>query len=289
MSLGRGLSSLIPPRQTNANAGIEARSTVFSGKITPVTEVPVDKIKSNPYQPRQHFDQLKLDDLVQSVKIYGVLQPLLVTAEGDSFQLIAGERRLKASILAGLKTVPVIIKQANDLEKLELALIENIQRSDLNPIEKAEGYERLLHEFGLTQEEAAKKVGISRPSFANLLRLLALPDEIKKALAEGRITEGHAKVLLSLDNPVKQLAMYREITEQNLSVRDLEQNARQSSGGKAKKTHRSIHDPQVAAWEEELREDLHTPVKIVTKGETGQIKIDFFSLAELADLIKKIK
>ena len=285
MSLGRGLNSLIPPKNSpQASATTHAASPG-------ILEVPVKAVKANPYQPRRDFDHWQMEDLVRSIKEHGILQPLIVTQEDDTideYQLIAGERRLKASRLAGLKTVPVIVKTASALEKLELALIENIQRSDLNPIEKAEGYNKLLDEFGLTQEEAAKKVGIPRSSLANNLRLLSLPAEIQKGLAELKISEGHAKVLLGLASTQEQLKIYQLIIQQDLSVHQLEQLLRQQQPAKAKKKRTSGKEAQVTAWEDELREKLQTHVKINKKGDAGHIKIDFYSPAELVKLIKKI-
>ncbi len=290
MSLGKGLGSLIPPKTSPTQVASEARASEHQDAHTGILEVEVNKIKPNPYQPRRQFDHWELEDLVKSIKEHGLLQPVVVTQEGDGYQLIAGERRLKSSKLAGLKKIPVIVRTASDLEKLELALIENIQRSDLNPVEKAEGYQKLLDEFGLTQDQAAKKMGIPRSTLANTLRFLELPAEVLKGLGDKKISEGHAKVLLSLDGPLEQSKVYKVIIQQKLSVRDLEQyivTNKPALKNKKKPAKQSI-DPQVMAYEDELQDALQTPVKINKKGESGYIKIDFYSSAELNSLIKKI-
>ncbi len=288
MSLGKGLGSLIPPRTNKIDVGLQARASQFPGAQSAVLEVPLKQVRPNPYQPRREFDQWQLEDLVKSIKEHGILQPLIVTQLGEGYQLIAGERRLKAAALAGLKKVPIIVRQASDLEKLELALIENIQRTDLNPIEKAEAYQKLLTEFSLTQEEAAKRLGQPRSSVANSLRLLTLPQEIQAALAQEKITEGHAKALLSLKDATEQLKLFRTILQNRLSVRDLESQLVAQRPAASRFNRRSLKDPQLQSWEEELQEKLQTKVQINKKGENGYLKITFYSGQELAALIKKI-
>jgi len=285
MPLGKGLGSLIPPKETQAEVRNEQTASQHKDAGKVVLEIKVNEVEVNPEQPRQHFNHKELENLVQSIKQHGVLQPIIVTEADDKFELVAGERRLRASVIAGLKTVPAIVRKASDLEKLELALIENIQRSDLNPIEKAEGYEKLLSEFGLTQDQAAKKMGISRPSFANTVRLLSLPGEIQKALAEGKITEGHAKVILSLPESREQLKYYKEIIEKKLSVRSLESEVDKI---KPAKKRRSAYDPQLKDWEDRLQETLNTKVNIAQKGEKGKVTIDFYSPEELNEIVKRI-
>jgi len=226
--LGRGLASLIPPKnKTDQNTGASALSAGMPAKTQAVTlqddflEVPIEKIASNPQQPRHDFDEKELAELADSIKEHGIIQPLVVVKIApEQYELIAGERRLKASKLAGLKSVPVIIREeAGEREKLELALVENIQRHDLNAIEEARAFKKLIEEFDLTQEDVADKVAKSRSAVANKVRLLGLPIEIQRALEEGRITEGHARSILAIENPEKQSALFELILKDNLTVR----------------------------------------------------------------------
>ena len=285
MSLGKGLGSLIPPKESPAEVANEQKASQYKNAGKAVLEIKVNEVDVNPEQPRQHINHKELENLVQSIKQHGVLQPIIVTETDGKYELVAGERRLRASTIAGLKTVPAILRKASDLEKLELALIENIQRSDLNPIEKAEAYEKLLTEFGLTQDQAAKKMGISRPSFANMVRLLSLPAEIQKALAEGKISEGHAKVILSLPEAREQLKYFKDVIENKLSVRSLESEV---DKGKPAKKRRSAYDPQLKDWEDQLQQTLNTKVNIAKKGDKGKVTIDFYSPEELNEIVKRI-
>jgi ParB family chromosome partitioning protein len=207
--LGKGLEALIPPAPPKP-----VSPEVQAGAI----EVPVDRISPNPHQPRQTMDPDKLQDLANSIIAHGLIQPLIVTRVGGAYQLIAGERRWRASQLAGLTSVPVIIKETSPQQMLELALVENIQRADLNPLEEAEAYDQLMKEFGLTQEAVAERVGKSRTAVANIVRLLHLPDEVKKALASGAISEGHARALLSLKRQRDQLNALETIVKRELNV-----------------------------------------------------------------------
>jgi len=222
-----------------------------------------------------------LENLIQSIKQHGILQPLLVSPVAvGQYELIAGERRLRAAKLAGLEQVPVLVRDVADLEKVELALIENIQRSDLNPVEKAEGYRKLLQEFGLNHEEASKKLGIPRSSFSNTLRVLELPGELQKALADGKITEGHAKVLLGLATVAEQKKYFQLIQTDQLSVQRLSQ----AVSGKTKQRHAPVRNAQTSAYEEDLSLTLGTKVRIGPK----QIVIQYYSAEELAELVKRI-
>lgn len=289
MSLGKGLGSLIPMRNTPTNILNQAAAATVRANSVSENEIDITAIKANPHQPRREFRHQELEDLINSIKEHGILQPLIVTRSEDGYELIAGERRLKAAKIAGLLKVPAIVRQASELEKLELALIENIQRSDLSAIEKAEGYQKLVHEFGLTQEEAALKVGISRSAFANSLRLLKLPPEIQKALAENKITEGHAKILAGLENSQTQLSYFHKIINQVLSVRGLEQFLTGQPDLKRKKKKISYQDPQFFAWQEELCQKLSTKVCIKKKGDGGSIIIDYYSPQDIKSIIAKIK
>lgn len=275
MALGRGLSSLIPSKQSGEQSELSNISQAS------VLEVSLDAIVPNPHQPRKHFAHQALEELIQSIKVHGVLQPLLVSKTAKGYELIAGERRLRASRMAGLTTVPVIVRNVQELQKVALALIENIQRSDLNPLEKAEGYRKLLQEFGLTHDDAAKKLGLSRSSLSNAVRLLDLPGDMQKALADGKITEGHAKLLLGLANEREQRKYFELIQTDHLSVQRLAK----AVTGKTKQTHHlATSSVQTSAYEEELALALGTKVKITPK----QMIIDYYSPAELTALVRKI-
>lgn len=284
MALGKGLGSLIPPR---AGFG-SARSDLHSMGTPPdmVRMVPLTQIVPNPQQPRHIFVTESLEELAASIKAHGVLQPLLVTETAPGqYQLIAGERRLRAAKLAGLPSVPVLVKTSSDLEKLELALIENIQRSDLNPIEKAEAYNKLLHEFGVSQADAAKRLGVSRPQLANSIRLLQLPPRIQQAVSEQTITEGHAKVLLALDSADEQLKLFQSILDDKLTVRATEQRI----SVLVPRTKRSqLMSPRIASLEDQLRESLGTKVKIQHRAGKGNIQIDYYSDEELDRLARRL-
>lgn len=274
MALGRGLGSLIPLKPSSDS------SSYPSVAQAPIRFIPVAHIASNPHQPRQHFSHAELENLIQSIKQHGILQPLLVSqVDSGQYELIAGERRLRAAKIAGLDSVPALVRDVADLEKVELALIENIQRSDLNPVEKAEAYRKLLNEFGLNHEEAAKKLGISRSSFSNTLRVLELPGEMQKALADGKISEGHAKVLLGLPNATEQRKYFYLIQTDQLSVQRLSQ----AVAGKTKQRHHGS-SAQHSVYAEELSLALGTKVQI----EPNRIVIQYYSAEELEELVKKI-
>lgn len=284
MALGRGLSSLIPPKGSSAASLRNQAVNSELGTLTQATVLQLDvtAIVPNPHQPRKHFAHHQLEDLVQSIKQHGILQPLLVSIGKDhGYELIAGERRLRAARLAGLTTVPAIVRDVQELEKVELALIENIQRSDLNAIERAESYRKLLQEFGLNHDEAAKKLGLARPSFSNTLRLLELPGEMQKALADGKITEGHAKLLLGLTTNQEQRKYFDLILTDRLSVQRLAK----AVSGKTKQRHtKTAGNVQLGAYSEQLSLALATKVTVTPQS----IIIDYYSPEELAALVKKI-
>ncbi|MBU0646321.1 ParB/RepB/Spo0J family partition protein [Patescibacteria group bacterium] len=278
-ALGRGLGSLIPQKQSLTEQVIPAARTR-------VLEIDPNDIMENPRQPRRDFAAKDLEDLVASIKEHGIIQPLVVTQiSGDKFELIAGERRWRASKEAGLKEVPVIVRKASDQEKLELALIENIQRQDLNAYEEALAYRALIDEFNLTQEDAAKRVGKSRSAVANILRLLELPEEMIQALREGKITKSHARTLLSEADPKKQRALFAAMLKGDVSVREAESRIMSPKG----KPHASAaKDPNLAAHEKKLREILGTKVTIQEKKGKGKIIIEFYSKEELLDLLDQL-
>lgn len=285
--LGRGLSSLIPPKVTKVTtpegeAIVDVSSSSDKDKIL---RVPPNRISVNPMQPRKEFNETQLNDLMESIKVYGIIQPLVVTKRGENFELIAGERRLRASKLLGLDEVPVIVREAKEQEKLELALIENIQREDLNPIETALAYRKLIDEFSLTQEVLARRVGKSRPVVANSLRLLNLPEEIQDGLMKGLINEGHAKLIAGLEGEARQMALYRKILHGGLSVSDTIKESRSMGGTKAARIKLNLPDKE---RENTLQQFFSTKVEIKRKGTGGQIIINFFSDEELEEMMKKV-
>lgn len=280
MALGRGLGSLIPSKQTIAEQ-------VIPSSHREVMDIPVEKIRANPRQPRSHFSPSDLEDLIGSIKEHGILQPLIVTRTKDGYELVAGERRLRASSTLGLKTVPAIVRDATEQQKLEWAIIENTQRQDLNPVEEALGYKSLVEEFNLTQDEVARKVGKSRSNVANMLRLLDLPEEMLIAIKTGKISKSHARTLLAEPDEKKRRALYDSMLNGGVSVREAE--ARVSGSTASKKPSASgSKDPNVAAHEKRLREILGTKVSIQEKGGKGRITIEFYSKDELIDLLDKL-
>ncbi len=252
-----------------------------------IQEIEVVKISPNPFQPRKVFEPAALRELADSIKEHGVIQPLVVTKTAVGYEIVVGERRFRASQLAGLDKVPAIIKESMvDQTKLEVALIENIQRQELNPIEEAQAYERLMKTFNLTQDQVAKKVGKSRPAVANTVRLLNLPAEIQRAVIEGKLMEGHARALLGLNDPEKMLLMYKVVIDQNLNVRQVESKVRELMTKRQMDS--AAPDPKLLAMESELRGKLGTQVKISRQGQGGKITIEFFSDEELSELIHKM-
>ncbi|MDD5152832.1 MAG: ParB/RepB/Spo0J family partition protein [Candidatus Pacebacteria bacterium] len=264
--------------------------------------IEVEKIKANPFQPRKEFDEAKLRDLADSIKQYGVLQPLVVTRheiekpEGGiavEYELIAGERRLRASIIAGLSAVPVLVrvgdegKEEEAQAKLELAIIENLQREDLNPVDRARAFYRLVEEFGFKHAQIGHKVGKSREYVSNTLRILGLPEEMLTALAEGRINEGHTRPLLMLaDRKEEQMTLYKEIIFKKLNVREAERIARRIAVEKVRRPDPSM-DPEIMEFEQELTETLGTRVQIEKRQVGGKIVIDFFSNDDVRNFIKR--
>lgn len=279
-ALGRGLEALIP----GAGKGPSAPEPVEQPAI-PDQTVALDRISPNPRQPRVEFEEEALAELAASIRVQGVIQPLLVRRlpTGD-FELVAGERRLRAAERAGLTHVPVYVRELSDGESLELALVENLQRDDLSPLEEAAAYQRLMSEFGLTQEEVAERVGKSRPTIANALRLLKLPEAIKRDLSRGKLTAGHARVLLSLDDEDAQMRAAKQIQARQLSVRDAEHLASAKKAA-ARPTPR---DPNRSALERDLSSALGTRVRITPKGRGGRIEIEFYSPEELQGLVDRI-
>ena len=285
--LGRGLSSLIP-NINNTKKNDQELLNKFSDDYNKngVLEVEIEKIKANPMQPRKRFVDFQLEELANSIKDHGIIQPLVVTKNNDGFQLIAGERRLRASKIAGLKKVPIVVRKADDQEKLELALIENIQREDLNPIDLGKAYKQLIDEFNITQEQVAEKVGKSRSTVTNILRMLKLPEEIQLALISEKISEGHAKYLVGLESETKQLNLFRKILHNDLTITDTNKEIRKMGGTKSARIKINYTDKDK---EFALREFFGAKIEIKRMGKGGKIIIDFYNDEELSEIIKKVK
>lgn len=276
-ALGKGLGALIPDLSA---LGDKER------KALGIHEIELDKIVPNEYQPRKTFHDDGLKELAASIKEHGVIQPVIVHRIGSNYGLIAGERRWRASRLAGLKTIPALVKEATKREIIEQALIENIQREDLNPLEAAEAYKRLQDEFKLTQEDLAKRVGKERSTIANFLRVLGLPKEVKHDLAAGAISMGHAKALLSLERVRDQIQAAAMIVKKGLSVREAEALAGRLKNPPKEKKARQSHE--LKAVEEKLRKSLGTKVSIAPKARGGRIVIEYYSAEELDRILEKI-
>ena len=268
-ALGRGLGALL-----------SSDTTVDLGPDQ--TEVELDSIVPGPMQPRTHFDEGSLEGLADSIRTHGIVQPLLVRRHGDRYELIAGERRWRAARLAGLTKVPVVVKEVPDQDLLEIALIENIQRENLNPIEEAQAYKRLIENVGLTQEALAARVGRDRSYITNYLRLLKLPDDLQQLVVEGRLSTGHARTILGLAHVDLQRKIARQVIDGALSVRATEHLVRKAVEGSPAKTASAV-DPNIRAAETKLRRVLGTQVRIVQlRGEgPGKIEVSFFSNQDL--------
>src|SRR6266403_3231510 len=274
--LGRGLGALLSsPGPSSAEA-----------PGTTTIELPIDSISPNPQQPRKDFDARALHDLSASLKQSGVLQPVVVRRLGHGYQLIVGERRWRAAKLAGITQIPAVVREATDAQSLELALVENLLREDLNPMEEAEAYQRLLAEFGWTQEELAQRVQRDRSSIANCLRLLKLPEIIQADLRANRLTMGHARALLSLASPAEQLRLREEILTHSWSVRATEQGVQAKRAKPPRRQLRRSHD--LAAVEDALRVALATRVRLVGSERAGRIEIAYSSREELDRLAELI-
>lgn len=266
-ALGRGIEALIP------------------SKAEEIVEIELVRIAPGREQPRKRFGEEALGDLARSIKEKGVLQPVLVSREeGGGFRLIAGERRLRAAGIAGLKKIPAIIRQTDPEDSLEVALIENIQREDLSPIETAQAFERLMKHFSLTQEKLSEKVGKERATVANYLRLLKLPDEIKRLINDGGLSMGHARALLSIEGEAARMAAARKIMKSGLSVREAETLSNKHSKIKGKGS-ATPPDPQIKSLEERLIKSLATKVRLHHNGKKGKIEIEYYSLDELDRLL----
>ncbi len=265
--------------------GLGALLTEMEGAKT-LQEIPVASISPNPFQPRRRMDEAALQELASSFRQTGVLQPVLVRPQGDGYQLIAGERRWRAAQIAGLERIPAVVREATNAETLELALVENLLREDLNPMEEAEAYQRLLTEFQWSQEELAQRVGRDRSTVANALRLLRLPASIQEDLREGRLTMGHARALLGISSVGDQMRLREQILAQGWSVRSTEHMIRRVRRGR-KRPSPGLR-PEVSAIEERLQEVLGAKVRITGRPERGRVEIYYASSEELDEIYRKI-
>lgn len=270
--LGRGIGALLPVEE-------EDKKLIICG---------IEEIVPNRYQPRKVFDSEKLKELAASVKENGVIQPLLARRTDSGYELIAGERRWRAAQMAGLRDVPVIIREVRDTEMLELALIENIQRAELNPIEEAEGYQKLISEFDYTQEELSIRVGKERSTIANYLRLLRLPEQIKEDISKGAVSTGHAKAILGLEAPQRQIEAHAIVVKKGLSVRETESLVKRIAKGQpVKKAQKASAD--IDRLQEGLMRSLGTKVRIAGSGRKGRIVIEYYSSDELDRLVSILR
>lgn len=290
-ALGKGLSALLEDINTDITSRTEIshEATALAGSIA---QIPVEKIEANPFQPRSTFEEQALNELAASIREQGIIQPITVRKLGfDKYQIISGERRFRASQLVGLKTIPAYVRIANDQAMLEMSLVENIQRENLNAIEVGVSYKRLVDECAMTQEDISKRVGKDRSTVTNYIRLLKLPPEIQVAIRDSRITMGHARSIINVDDPVKQLVIFREIMGRQLSVRETEGLARQHAGKKSKKSSgTSTELPfEFRKIQNVLTSQLESKVEVKLTGkEKGKIIIPFESSDDLNRVLEKL-
>ena len=270
-ALGRGLEALIP-----------------GGDASGVIYIAVEEIALGQFQPRRSIDEARLNELAASIAVHGVLSPIILRREGGRLEVVAGERRLRAARMAGLSAVPAVVKELSGGQALELALVENLQREDLNPIEQAEAYLRLQEEFGLTQEEVARRVGRDRSSVANALRLLKLPKQVRADVVAGILSEGHARALLGLERGAEQVKARDQAVRLGLSVRGIEALVRRMKRPARVKRRAPIGQPAVRAAEDALRQALGTKVGIARKGAGGTIEVEFYSMEDLDRIYERI-
>ena len=282
-ALGKGLSALLPE--------VEARSGIPEPDATGFTELPVESVDPSPYQPRVQFQPGPLEELARSLRTGGVIQPVIVRRMGERYELVAGERRLRACKMAGLDKIPAIVRSLSNQEALEVSLLENVQREDLNAIEQARAYQRLSSEFALTQEEIADRTGKDRTTIANLLRLLRLPGEVQEMIEQGKLTAGHARALLRLeDSPGVLMVLARRMVLRRTSVRQAEEMVeRKLPGAKKQRLIQKPSDPNVQAAQEALERALGTKVRIVgRRGGRGRVEIDYYNKEDLERIYDKL-
>lgn len=274
--LGRGLSALIP--ETNLEQGDKPG------------EIRLDEIVPNPYQPRRLFDQEKLDELAESIRKHGVLQPIVVRKAGERYEIVVGERRYRAARQAGLESIPAVVREYDDRDMMQIALVENLQREDLNPIEEAEGYRRLMSEFGLTQEELGAVLGKSRSAVANTLRLLKLDPFVQESVSRGTLSMGHARALLALESPADQIRVCRKVVEEGLSVRQTEELVKRllTPAQRVKHSKETARDPNIVEIEDRLKRSLGTQVRIKPGQRRSVIEIEYYSSDDLERILERV-
>ena len=279
LALGRGLDALIP----EYDPAVDTEKEYFL--------CDVDRIQPNRYQPRQHFNNEDLEDLSNSIKAQGIIQPLLVRQFAHGYELVAGERRLRAAVIAGLTQVPVVIRNVSDTEMLEMSIVENIQRENLNPLEEAEAYHRLIEEFKLTQDQAAERVGKSRSAVANFLRLRSLPPQIKESIVSGSLSMGHARAIVGIEKKALQVDIWRKVMSKGLSVRETENLAKKVKIGKPSplQIDTKAASNYLSDVEDELTRHYGTKVMIKRRGKIGKVEIEFYGDDDLDRLLHLLK
>jgi ParB family transcriptional regulator, chromosome partitioning protein len=298
-ALGRGLSALLSDTPDEEKLEVDVTNPVGSHAINShenLNEIPLEEIETNPFQPRQHFDQEALKELAESIKVHGIIQPITVRKLAPhQYQLISGERRFQASRLAGLKAVPAYVRTADDQQMLEMALIENIQRENLNPIEISLSYQRLISECNLKQEELGDRVGKNRSTVTNYLRLLKLPPDIQIALRDNRLSMGHARAIINIDNAETQLYIFKKILSEDLSVRKVEEMVRELMS-EAKEQPKptttvpsSAHSREITHLQSNLSSHFGTKVSVKSDGKKGEIRIPFLSVEDLNRILDILK
>lgn len=292
-ALGRGLSALLSDSEGEKS---EVEVVVPSLTTTPITsnlnEIPVEEIETNPFQPRQYFDTEALNELAESIKVHGIIQPITVRKlAANQYQLISGERRFQASKIAGLKTLPAYVRTANDQQMLEMALIENIQRENLNPIEISLSYQRLISECNLKQEELGERVGKNRTTVTNYLRLLKLPPDIQIALRDNKLSMGHARAIINVENPEQQLYILKKIIAEDLSVRAVESLARELTQTAKESAEKTTASPskEIHQLQSQLSSHFGTKVTVRSDGKKGDIRIPFLSIEDLNRILEILR
>jgi len=291
-ALGQGIRSLLKGIDSDLKTGTGTLKPAVIDNVTGISRIPVDQVDSNPKQPRRDFDEQTLNELADSIRIHDIIQPITVSKlPSGKYRLISGERRLRAAKIAGLKDIPAYLRHANDAELLELALLENLQREDLNAMEVALSYKRMMEELDYTQEQVAERMGKDRSTVANFIRLLKLPPDIQLAVRNGLLSMGHARALINVDTIDKQLFIYKEIKEKGLSVRQTEELVRNiyKQSGAVKKVSKNSLPPAYQKIEDNLASYFSTRVKLKhSRNGNGQIIIDYYSQDELTKILQQI-
>jgi ParB family chromosome partitioning protein len=292
-ALGRGLSALLSDTPDESRLDVDVSSPVGSHKSSndSINEIPLTEIETNPFQPRQNFDKDALNELAESIKVHGIIQPITVRRlSANQYQLISGERRFQASKIAGLTAVPAYVRTADDQQMLEMALIENIQRENLNPIEISLSYQRLISECNLKQEELGDRVGKNRSTVTNYLRLLKLPPDIQIALRDNRLSMGHARAIINVENPESQLFIFKKVLAEDLSVRKVEELARKLlTGTKEPNTSAPAQSKEINQLQSRLSSHFGTKVSVTSDGKKGDIRIPFLSVEDLNRILDILK